>query len=149
MIVCSSLLLAAVVGCGGGSTVTGKVTFSDGTPLTIGRVVFDDGTTSAVGELNENGEFSMRAGSGGGIPDGTYRVTVVGAMKEDPSLLEEAKKHHDPRDPDEPSAPLVSLIDPKFWAPTTSGLTCEVTGSRTFDITVEAPGPDYRPLSWD
>ena len=150
IMVCSSLLLVVVVGCGSGSTVTGKVTFSDGTPLTVGRVVFDDGTTSAVGELNEKGEYRMRVDAGsGGIPDGSYRVSVVGAMQEDPSLLEEAEKYRDPRDPDEPSAPLVSLIDLKFSNPAKSGLTCEVSGSTTYDITVEKPGPDYKPLSFD
>ena len=147
---CVTALLASAAGCGsGGYTVTGKVTFEeDDSPLTVGVVVFDDGTNSASGMINERGEYSLRFGEdNGGVPNGTYSVRITNAMKEDPSLISQMKR--DPKDPDPPETPIVSMIDPKFSSPTTSGLTCEVNGNTTYNIQVTKPGPNYRPFSYD
>jgi len=129
-----------VVGCGDGHTVTGKVTFPDGTPLTVGKVMFTDGSKTASGDLNARGEYRLgmeKAGSG--IPAGTYQVYITGARIEgDPAFAETIE--------DGTSViPLILAIDHRFTVPSLSGLTCEVKGRTEFNIPVEKPPASYNP----
>jgi hypothetical protein len=71
-----------VSGCGSGFKVTGKVTFSDGQPLTVGKVIFTNGQISAYGKINSNGEYRLGLiKDGDGIPAGTYQVYITEAFQ--------------------------------------------------------------------
>ena len=123
------------VGCGQGVSVTGKVTFSDGQPLTVGEVVFQTDTRMASGRIQPNGSYKLSSTTeNDGVPPGKYGVKIVGSYD----------TSHIPADtlPPMPSANApqpIPLIDPKFEKTETSGLTCEVKGHTTFDITVTKP----------
>lgn len=149
--VCSALLLTVLAGCGnGGTKVTGKVTYGDGTPLTVGRVMFENDTISASGPIDQEGKYQLTVDeSRTGLPAGSYRVCILGAMQSDPSMAGKIKKDKHSAD-DEEGAPVVLVIDPKFTSGTNSGLTCDVQGSSvTYDITVEKPAKGYKPFSND
>jgi hypothetical protein len=121
-------ILALFIGCNKGNFVTGKVTFPDGSPLTRGEVIFATPSFVAAGMIHPDGTYSIRANnSKEGIPSGTYSVTVKSYedIQENPNGIMENLK------------PAKSFIDTKYTSPATSGLTCEVTGTMTFDINVE------------
>jgi len=138
---CVLVLICLVsFGCGSGTKVTGKVTFSDGTPLTVGKVMFTDASISAFGTIDKNGNYSMGLlKDGQGIPQGTYKVYITEAMVDGEASL--AKKDED-GNMVVPQVPAVAL---KFLSADASGLTCEVKGTTTFDITVEKLPPGYNP----
>lgn len=156
-VLCSAVLLT--MGCGGdGKTthkVTGTVKFSDGSPLTKGTVVFASDMTSAQGGIQSDGSYALGTyGVDDGAPAGSYKVFLTGPIfgsegagasegEEDDGMEYEV----DPDDPEGAGDSMddggdevgEALVNKKFNAPDTSGLTCEVTGSTTFDITVEKP----------
>ena len=138
---CSSLLLLLgfVVGCGGsGDRVTGTVTFADGTPLTVGKVMFTNNSVTAFGNINAKGEFRMGTNKAGdGVPSGTYQVYITDARVPASFTIQDEDGNT--------SAPLVLAIDPKFTTPARSGLTCEVKGATTFNISVEKLPANYSP----
>jgi len=71
-----------VSGCGGRCQVTGKVTFSDGTPLTFGTVTFSNDTTMCKGDVQEDGTYRMRTFKpGDGVPPGTYKIYITGTLQ--------------------------------------------------------------------
>ena len=135
------LLLVCVLfsGCGKGVKVSGKVSFSDGTPLDVGKVCFSDGNLTVYGTINEKGEYKMGVNTDGeGIPPGSYVVSIVNATKPDSRYMIKSE--------DDGDYPLdVTVIDLKFSNGKTSGLTCEVKGSPTYDIKVEKPPANYKP----
>ena len=127
------LLLLLVSGCSGNVTVTGKVTFEDGEPLTAGRVCFQTETFLADGPLKADGTYTLGgAKENSGIPPGKYQVYITGAVTS-PQLLQAA-----PGTTGAFSAP-VPLIHQRYADKNTSELTCEVKGRTVFDITVTPP----------
>jgi hypothetical protein len=69
--------LAVLAGCGGGGSVSGKVTL-DGQPLTSGTVTFHpvgSGPT-AIGTIGTDGRYELRIGDDRSVPPGDYLVTV-------------------------------------------------------------------------
>lgn len=119
-----ALFLMLFAGCGK-AQVTGKVTFSDGTPLTTGTVVFTKPRFQSGGTLNAQGEYRLSSYKpNDGTQKGEYKVYITGAEME-------PEKEGEDRKP---------LIDAKFMSPETSGLICNVKGSTAFDIKVEKPG---------
>ena len=126
-----SFLCLFAAGCNSGTGVKGKVTFDDGTPLTVGTVLFETETEQMIGAIQKDGTYWMSPdGKKVGIPNGTYRVAISGAVEPTGEF-----------DPDRGGRQIMRpLIDEKFITPSTSGLTCEVNGARTFDITVTRPG---------
>ncbi|MGL4944286.1 MAG: hypothetical protein ACRC46_13980 [Thermoguttaceae bacterium] len=122
-------VLCLVVGCGDGNVgVTGKVMFPDGTPLTKGDVHFSTPTYVASGKIQSDGSYVIGSQTqNDGLPPGTYSVTVNKAFDDSGTAALSAID----------SKPAKPLIDPKYNSPTTSGLTCDVKGKTTFDITVE------------
>lgn len=74
--------LCQIVGCGGsaGPKVTGKVTFSDGTPLTQGAVVFGSELYTAEGEIQSDGSYALQSGGKAGCPAGSYKVFLAGPI---------------------------------------------------------------------
>ena len=124
-----------ISGCSNGNVrFGGKVTFSDDdSPLTTGTVCFESSTFLGRGELDKNGKYDLGSLSAkDGIPKGTYRVYITGAAQ---------------GGTDEKGTPiLVPLIDPKFVAGNTSGLTVTIDGSsKSFDITVDRYQPSAKP----
>ena len=129
------LILTLALGCGGDVSVSGRVTFPDGTPLTVGAVVFETSDFYATGPIDSNGYYTMATNSGPGIPRGTYQVTIQDTHN--------PREVYNPNNPDLPPRliwPTERLIDPKFGNLGTSGLVCEVKGRTKFDITVTKPG---------
>ena len=127
------VLLLFVSGCGDNVTVTGKVTFEDGKPLTAGRVCFQTDKFLADGPLKADGTYTLGGEKeNSGVPPGKYQVYITGATTS-PQLLQAA--------PGKTGvfSPPVSLIHQKFTDKDTSGLTCEVKGRTVFDISVTPP----------
>jgi hypothetical protein len=74
------LMLVAIVGCSNKSPVTGKVVFSDGTPVPLVTVIFEseDGLTSAVGKTDTEGSYELSFETANdGVPPGRYRVAIT------------------------------------------------------------------------
>ena len=129
-VVAIAALFLSISGCGSKVSVSGKVTFDDGSPLTTGEVRFETSGFMSSGKIQPDGTYQLGSISEkDGIPKGTYGVTVH-AMDESgmtPGMLPE----------DAP--PPKSLVAPKFGSTNTSELTCEVKGSTVFNITVQKP----------
>ena len=116
-------------GCGTNVKVSGKVSFEDGSPLTSGMLIFESGAIQSKAPIEKDGSYQVGTlKSNDGLPRGTYRVYISGAdVYPDIDVM------------GHPLGKVVHLVDPKFTSPDTSELTCEVNGSRTFDITVTPP----------
>jgi hypothetical protein len=119
--------LFVFTGCNDGNVkLGGKVTYTDGTPLTVGEVCFETDSYMARGKLKEDGTYVVGSISErDGLPKGTYRVYIYGADK---IVSSESGGMGLPE----------SLIDEKYCSGKTSGLTVDipVPGGK-FDITVE------------
>ena len=120
--ICSALiiLLTSLVGCdsSGRVSVSGTVTFDD-RPLGTGTVWFHpigDGP-SGYANVQSDGSYSVRTGSGKGLAPGEYRVAVQ-ATGPIPAPT-----------PDNPEPLPESLIPAKFASPRTSGLKVTVPAS--------------------
>ena len=123
------ILLLAATGCGPNQfSVTGKVTFPDGSPLEEGIVICEttdgDKTIMARGTLKKDGTFKLGTTEpGNGAPAGKYRVLVV------PRALSEYERNVRP-----------PFIDSKYERFESSGLSLEVVnGPRELLITVTKP----------
>lgn len=119
---CVLLMLSVFVGCGKGfSPMGGKVSYSDGAPLTVGVVIFSTSSFQAEGVLNDKGEYTIGSlTKNDGLPAGKYKVTIMGAQQTDDKEM------------------TTALIDPLYTNAETTPLTCEVkSGAKKFDFTVE------------
>ena len=128
-------------GCGKNCSVTGKVTLSDGSPVTVGEVVFETPASISRGTIQKDGTYTMITGELKGVPKGTYKVSIGGFM---PTIeMPSSPKIVDGRPVGPPGRPKVTMptipFDKKFLAASTSGLTCEVKGRTTYDIKLEPP----------
>ncbi|MDR2755213.1 MAG: hypothetical protein LBC20_05850 [Planctomycetaceae bacterium] len=124
------LFLAGFSGCGNDNVqFGGKVTFEDGSPLTTGVVIFDNGVTMSSALIRPDGTFTAGTSrENDGIPPGTYRVSISGAVE----LLDNPKKIF--------PAPSRPLIHTKLTSPETSGLTVTIDKSpQPYNIIVEPP----------
>ena len=130
------LLLLFVVGCGGNPTVSGRVTFTDGTPLDHGEVLFETPNLLAKGNIQSDGTYTMYTGELKGVPRGTYAVSIGGFQ--DTMIPPGNSPDGRPLGPPQ-FIPAVIPIAQKYLSPGTSELTCEVKGRTTYDITVEPP----------
>lgn len=117
-------------GCQRNSTVTGKVLFEDGSPLTKGMVIFTGDAGVARGPIDADGSYRLGfEKNANGVPKGNYKVYIFDAAYK----IEGASK----------MAPMVPLIEEKFMKPETSGLICNVDkGSMVYDITVTKLPPE-------
>ena len=122
-----SMILLVLTGCGDKVALSGKVTYSDdGSPLPVGTVFFEKDTYLSRGQLTSMGTYNTGSLSEkDGIPPGTYRVYVCGAVRsigvdKDGESINE------------------SLIDEKFTNGATTDLTVTVpTSSGKFDFQVD------------
>ena len=119
------------LGCGGDqSYVGGKVSFSDGKPLHLGRVCFVSEKGNYSCKIQPDGTFRMGSrNDGDGIPPGVYKVSIEQASV--PSATELG--------PDGRWPPPTPLVTKKFTDPKNSGIVCDTSQGRTFNITVEPP----------
>ena len=124
-----SVCLLLLAGCGKNVQVKGKVTFEDGSPLTVGMLIFTTGTNQSKAVIENDGSYVVGTfKSNDGLPRGTYQVYITGAVHSPGIGLM-----------GEPLGVPVELVDRKYTTPETSGLTCEVKGSMTHNITVTPP----------
>jgi len=135
-----SVILFALVGCGGKVSLVGKVTYSDDdSPLTTGVVCFESDTHTSLGTLQSDGTFRVGSLSEkDGIPPGTYRVYVSGALREI-GVDRYGELLHE------------SLIDDKFTSGLTSGLTVSVpapSGKYDFQVDRYVPTTEMRQRRW-
>lgn len=108
--------------------VTGRVVFSDGTPVTSGMVIFDsvaaDRPIGARGPIGADGRVQMGTRRpGDGVPAGHYRVAIALPAP----------------DGDTGAAGITRPpIDPRFTTPDTSGFECSVGPDQpnVFDLTI-------------
>jgi len=125
LFICFSLLLLSVFGCGSGDPrISGKVTYADDkSPVTAGTVIFaKDGYTGRA-EIGKNGSYSVSTeAKGAGLPPGTYNVYLEGTAK---TTAEGG------------GVKIEHRINPKYYKPTTSGLSLTVEKSQTYNIEVE------------
>jgi len=130
------LLISLLVGCGPNVSVTGKVTFPDGTPLTSGEVVFQTDTMMSRGDIQEDGTYFMTTGENRGVPRGSYRVSIEGFGGPRMMMVAPADGMRGPQ-----MRPVFtpSPIDSKFFRPETSGLTVDVSGRTVYNIEVTPP----------
>ncbi len=131
---CALLFAVAVVATGCGKPkVTGKVTFADGSPLTVGTVNFTDDKIICKGSIKDDGTFEMRTlKPGDGVPKGSYKVYLTETMRFGDVERETATG--------EATATMLGTtndVPPKYSNPEQSGLTIDVKGSMTYDITIE------------
>jgi hypothetical protein len=133
-----ALLAVALVTAAGCSTgrypVTGRVVYTDGSPLTEGTVVAEAGEGAekvmAQGDVRPDGTFewgTLRPGDG--ARPGRYRVAVL------PRALGDA----------EASSGVRPAVDGRFTHFETSGIVFDVKeGRNELPITVTKPGPKRR-----
>lgn len=146
-VVCAASLFLTGCGSGGGKDtykVTGKVTFSDGSPLTKGTVVFASAEASPTGEIQSDGTYALRSyEADDGAPAGSYKVflsgPIFGSDEEEKEPVDSEDAELETYDEETEGEVGEALIHRKFSAPDTSELTCEVKGKMAFDITVEKP----------
>jgi hypothetical protein len=132
------LVIVFIAGCGD-TTVTGKVTFPDGTPLTTGQVMFQKEGFVASGNLRPDGTYSAgKLKDGDGLPPGRYQVFITGATTFGGAAPPPPAVSQGGPPPANIAKP-VFLIDPKYTVPHTSGLTVDVNGKTEFNIKVEPP----------
>lgn len=122
------MLVMSLAGCGGGSSVSGKVRFEDGSPLTVGVVQFVNETGSYAGRIGSDGSFRVTGDTEKkGIPNGNYSVAVVRAFEAIPDRESDGY------------GTVRNLIDKKYSQAQTSGLSCTVQGKTDFNISVTKP----------
>jgi len=137
------LLAASTVsltGCGGGKTVQmgtvqGKVTL-DGEPVSAGTIFFmgESIADTASAELQSDGSYSMRYGSGFRIPAADYRVCLgasnTNATPPDPGALMESPEKYAVKTPSVPA---------KYLDGKTSGLIAAVNpGQNTLNFDLKS-----------
>ncbi|MGL4943796.1 MAG: hypothetical protein ACRC46_11480 [Thermoguttaceae bacterium] len=129
----------SVIGCGD-PKVTGKVKFSDGSPLPVGMVMFQSGNFLGSGTLNSDGTYTAgKLKDGDGIPPGTYEVFLSGTNQIVAGTGENSATEAGKIPNKFKLAATTQLVNPKYLTPTTSGLTVTVKGDTVYDITVEKP----------
>jgi PBP1b-binding outer membrane lipoprotein LpoB len=108
--------------------VEGKVSFSDGTPLSTGKVVFEDTAHTFTANINKDGTFRMgMLKDGEGIPAGKYNVAIAEAV--------EMKITTDGKPPI-----IEHLIAEKFRSTKTAGIEFDIkSNKKDISIVVEKP----------
>ena len=132
------LVVACVAGCGPGGPatqpVTGKVTFSDGSPLTQGTVIFYSREVTPMGQIKEDGSYTLYTGEKQGAPTGSYTVYFMGTEAQGYVPAEQLGAGGR-------AGPQALLVPDKYLSPETSGIRKEVsTGKNDIPITVERAG---------
>jgi len=138
------LFILGGIGCSDKVRVTGKVTFPDGSPLTVGKVMFETDSFAASGDLQSDGSYTLGTlKANDGIPPGTYRVSVSGATVSGGTRdisTSVASASGGVTVASVPMTMYVPAIATKYSRGETSDIICDVKKSMTFDFKVEPPG---------
>ena len=126
---CVILLCLVVIlsGCSGDKKkVSGKVTFSDGKPVTSGKVNFSTDTYQANGTIQSDGSYQMGSiGEKDGVPPGEYKVFVTGVGRME-------------------GMALLPLCEEKYLNAHTSGLTITIPApNNKYDLVLEPHPTNY------
>jgi hypothetical protein len=125
IIYCSLFIFLS--GCGDNVKLRGRVTFPDGEPLKTGTIYFSTPLFQARANIRPDGYYDAGSLSEkDGLPAGTYKVYIVGAIEE----------NEDPAD-----ETLRPLIAAEFVSEKTTPLEVTVPGENVYNITVEKPKP--------
>ena len=130
--------MVSLVGCSDTIKVRGKVTFSDGEPVTHGCVTFEsDSNELALGMLDNNGNYVLgRHKDGDGIKPGFYKIWLTGTniTQSSPTATQSGMGMM-------MNSTTTVTVHPKYQRKDSSGLTFEAKpgGPKTFDFTVERP----------
>ncbi|MDR3108750.1 MAG: hypothetical protein LBU65_03560 [Planctomycetaceae bacterium] len=120
----SLLLLCCIFcGCNKNVSVTGQITFPDGSPLTEGNIIFESETFQGFSSINKEGRYSLGSiQEGDKVPKGQYKVRIIAVSGGGSD-----------------GTPLVRYVAQKYESVRTSGLNCDVEGNTEYNITVEKP----------
>lgn len=77
--------------------IRGKVSFSDGTPLTGGIICFASETAQFRGEVRKDGTYALGTLKDEALPNGTYQVYFVMPEEESESFIAVHEKYTDPK----------------------------------------------------
>ena len=127
------MMAALVVGCSDGTqSISGKVSFSDGSALNKGVINLTNDSSSYRSSLGSDGTYTIE-----GVTAGEYKVFITGAMEggadtaeiqyDDNGVAIETPEGSEPK----------PLIHSKFLNPNDSGLTISVPGD--YNVQVEKP----------
>ena len=134
------VLVFATAGCGDMVRVVGKVTYADGTPLTVGQIVFTDDFYMGKSDLDKNGEYSIHTRRrNDGIKKGTYRVYITGAIRFE-NTPDSQFKEEDLYTGRAPEIKSIDLIDAQYTNPDTTGWVYELKKNSKIDFVVYPPG---------
>ncbi|MDR3198512.1 MAG: hypothetical protein LBU34_11650 [Planctomycetaceae bacterium] len=133
------ILSVVCLGCHTNESLSGKVTFPDGSPLDCGVVLFENGGKQSKGFINSEGTYVIGSRKNkDGLPRGEYRVCIQGAIRL--GEPEKTKGMDGKSSLSSMTSNATPLIAKKYTEFDSSGLTFVVDGTRnTFDIQVERP----------
>ena len=136
--------MVACAGCGGRSQVSGKVVFSDGTPLTYGTVNFTNNEVACKGQIEKDGTFKMRTFKpGDGVPPGTYKIYLSNTTKFVESGKTNKVKMGDQETVMPTMAQNISLVPSEYTNQDQSPLgEITVKGKMTKDLLIDADPPE-------
>lgn len=131
---CLLFIGAVLAGCSKNVHVTGRVTFPDGTPLTVGAIYFTDDFVLGRSDINSNGEYSLHTfRKNDGIPRGVYQVYITGAVYFIPGTSQKSGNTTFSLDDVE------LAIDMQHMIPDTSGWLFDVQKNCVINLTVYPP----------
>ena len=123
--------LALLAGCGGpgGAAVSGKVTYTDGSPLPKGVVVYTGKGGSYQSAIASDGTYTLE-----NVAEGSYQVVITGAFEGD-AQVPEMQYDADGNYIETPAPQRTPLISDRYTNPDESGLSVTVPGN--YDLQVE------------
>lgn len=135
------LTVAFFVGCNSKPSLKGKVTYEDGTPVTVGMVNFASSDTQARGKINPDGTFTVGTlKQADGLPPGTYKVYVTGTDLPDETAVAAEPELDSMGQPIQQMGKRKQLVDRQFMSVSTTPLTCTVPAeNNTYDVVVKKP----------
>lgn len=132
--------LGLCVGCNGNVHISGKVTYPDGTPLSIGQIIFTDDFYMGRSDINKDGEYSLHTfRRNDGVKPGIYKVYITGAMRfeRDDAWVSKSDEHGLGNARLDRS---INLIDMQYMNPDTSGWLFDLRKSQKINFIVYPPG---------
>jgi hypothetical protein len=131
------------IGCNNQQQLGGKVSFSDGSPLTSGMIIFSNDSFLARANINPDGTYDVGSFSDkDGLPPGKYKVYIVNAVHVTGKRKVTLQANPDVKTPVKSEAEediLSPLIAAQYTSRETTPLEIEVPGENVFNITVEKP----------
>ncbi len=135
LIIFLATLCLLATGCNRNCAVSGKITYTDGTPVPGGTIIFSTEVFQAKGPIQKDGSYVLGSVEiNDGIPKGVYNVHFASSMLTVPTTTfdEKTKKATT-------VVQTTKLVDDKYVHPKESGITCEIKGGMTFDFSVDPP----------